>query len=183
MEASRRKEVHNMTLGEKIQQLRKASGISQEQLAEQLDVSRQSVSKWELDDAVPEIGKIVMLSELFSISTDELLKDSPPQSKPGQKDGGPASTTVEQIVRINQANKQINMGFKTVITGLIALVLEFVFLPVLGIMQKAQVNGQGFYTDFMKYTSYPPMPIVFTLTGAVIAAGLCLMAVGYFHKR
>ena len=46
-----------MTLGEKIQQLRKAAGISQEQLAEQLDVSRQSISKWELNDAVPEISK------------------------------------------------------------------------------------------------------------------------------
>ena len=40
-----------MTVGERIQQLRKAAGLSQEQLAEQLDVSRQSVSKWELNDA------------------------------------------------------------------------------------------------------------------------------------
>ena len=54
-----------MTVGERIQQLRKAAGLSQEQLAEQLDVSRQSVSKWELNDAAPEISKIIALSELF----------------------------------------------------------------------------------------------------------------------
>ena len=72
-----------MTLGEKIQQLRKAAGISQEQLAEQLDVSRQSISKWELNDAVPEISKIIILSELFSVSTDELLKDSSIQNLDG----------------------------------------------------------------------------------------------------
>ena len=48
-----------MTVGERIQQLRKAAGLSQEQLAEQLDVSRQSVSKWELNDAAPEISKII----------------------------------------------------------------------------------------------------------------------------
>ena len=69
-----------MTLGEKIQKLRKDAGISQEQLAEQLGVSRQSISKWELNDVIPEIGKIIVLSELFNISTDELLKNSKPQN-------------------------------------------------------------------------------------------------------
>ena len=53
-----------MTVGERIQQLRKAAGLSQEQLAEQLDVSRQSVSKWELNDAAPEISKIIGTQEL-----------------------------------------------------------------------------------------------------------------------
>ena len=64
-----------MTLGEKIQKLRKSCGLSQLQLAEQLDVSRQSVSKWELNESVPDINKIVRLSELFSVSVDELLKE------------------------------------------------------------------------------------------------------------
>ncbi len=65
-----------MTLGEKIQQLRKLKGMSQEQLAEKLNVSRQSVSKWELNDAIPDLSKIVMLSEFFSISADELIKEN-----------------------------------------------------------------------------------------------------------
>lgn len=65
-----------MTLGEKIQQLRKSRGMSQEQLAEKINVSRQSISKWELNDAIPDLNKIVMLSELFSISIDELIKEN-----------------------------------------------------------------------------------------------------------
>ena len=64
-----------MKLNEKLLQLRKERGLSQQQLAEQLDVSRQSVSKWELNESIPDIQNIVAMSELFHVSTDYLLKD------------------------------------------------------------------------------------------------------------
>ncbi len=64
-----------MTIGQKIIQLRNAADISQEQLAETLGVSRQSVSKWEMDQALPQIDKVLQLAEIFSVSTDELLLD------------------------------------------------------------------------------------------------------------
>lgn len=64
-----------MTIGEKISKLRIAANISQEQLAEKISVSRQSVSKWEMDQALPQIDKVLQLCELFDISTDELLHD------------------------------------------------------------------------------------------------------------
>lgn len=64
-----------MTIGEKITHLRNASGMSQEVLADKLSVSRQSVSKWEMDQAQPQIDKILQLCELWGISTDELLYD------------------------------------------------------------------------------------------------------------
>lgn len=64
-----------MTIGEKISQLRTAKGISQEQFAEKISVSRQSVSKWEMDQALPQIDKVLQICELFDISTDELLQD------------------------------------------------------------------------------------------------------------
>lgn len=64
-----------MTLSEKITTHRRSRGWSQEELAEKLGVSRQSVSKWESGLATPEIDKIVMLSEIFGVSTDYLLKD------------------------------------------------------------------------------------------------------------
>ena len=51
-----------MTLGDKIHQLRKARGLSQEQLASQITVSRQAISKWELSEAMPDIDNIVQLS-------------------------------------------------------------------------------------------------------------------------
>ena len=62
-----------MTIGEKIAALRISADISQEQLAEKISVSRQSVSKWEMDQALPQIDKVLQLCELFGISTDDLL--------------------------------------------------------------------------------------------------------------
>ena len=65
-----------MTLGEKIIKLRTSQNISQEELADKLEISRQSVSKWEMDQALPQIDKVLKICELFSISADELLRDN-----------------------------------------------------------------------------------------------------------
>lgn len=65
-----------MNFSEKLLALRKANDLTQEQLAEKLDVSRQSVSKWESGQATPELEKIVALSTVFNVSTDYLLKTS-----------------------------------------------------------------------------------------------------------
>ncbi len=62
-----------MTTGEKLAVLRKKRGITQEQLAEQLGVSRQSVSRWEMDVSFPETDKLIRLSQLFECSIDYLL--------------------------------------------------------------------------------------------------------------
>lgn len=64
-----------MTFGEKLLKLRSDAGLSQDKLAEMLEVSRQSVSKWERDEAMPDTDKIVLISKIFSVSTDSLLKD------------------------------------------------------------------------------------------------------------
>lgn len=62
-------------IGNRISQLRKQNGMSQEELAEKMGVSRQSVSKWESGQSVPEVEKLVQLSDLFHVSTDYLLKE------------------------------------------------------------------------------------------------------------
>lgn len=64
-----------MNLAEKIAIQRKKSGMSQEQLADRLGITRQSVSKWEAASSVPEISKLVAMSEIFHVSLDYLLKD------------------------------------------------------------------------------------------------------------
>ena len=64
-----------MILADKIIALRKKNGWSQEDLAEKLEVSRQSISKWEGAQSIPDMNKILKLSEIFSVSTDYLLKD------------------------------------------------------------------------------------------------------------
>lgn len=71
-----------MRLNEKIYYYRKAMKLSQEELAERVGVSRQSVSKWELGEATPEVEKLLALAGIFGITTDELLRDGePPRSK------------------------------------------------------------------------------------------------------
>lgn len=63
-----------MIFADKLIQLRKKSGWSQEELAQQMHVSRQSVSKWEGAQSVPDLEKMVQLSRLFNVTTDYLLK-------------------------------------------------------------------------------------------------------------
>lgn len=65
-----------MSLGENIYRLRSEKGMSQSELAEALNVSRQSISKWETDGSVPELDKLLSLSSLFGVSLDELVKGS-----------------------------------------------------------------------------------------------------------
>jgi transcriptional regulator with XRE-family HTH domain len=67
------KEVISMTIGERLLKLRKEKNISQEELANVLDVSRQTVSKWETDQSTPDFDKIIPLCEYFGITSDELL--------------------------------------------------------------------------------------------------------------
>lgn len=64
-----------MILADKIIELRKKAGMSQDELAELMDVSRQSVSKWEGAQSIPDLNKILKMSEIFGVSTDYLLKD------------------------------------------------------------------------------------------------------------
>lgn len=63
-----------MNFSENLQTLRKSRGISQEQLAERLDVSRQAVSKWETDGGYPEMDKLIQLCDIFGVTMDELIK-------------------------------------------------------------------------------------------------------------
>lgn len=76
-----------MNLSEKIMDLRKRSGWSQEELAEQLGISRQSVSKWETGESVPDLERIIRMSELWNVSTDYLLKERESEDQPGDAPG------------------------------------------------------------------------------------------------
>ena len=95
-----------MTLGEKLITLRQQAGMSQEALAEKLNVSRQAISKWERDEAMPETENIVRLAKIFSVSTDYLLlPDSPSNNASRPADNQNHSTAaafgrrIERFVR------------------------------------------------------------------------------------
>lgn len=67
-----------MNIADRIQQLRKAKGISQEELADKIGVSRQAVSKWESEQTTPDVEKVLLLSDYFEVTTDYLLKGIEP---------------------------------------------------------------------------------------------------------
>ncbi|MBD5492886.1 MAG: helix-turn-helix transcriptional regulator [Lachnospiraceae bacterium] len=70
-----------MNVADRIQNLRKIKGISQEQLAEAIGVSRQAVSKWESEQSTPDLDKIVLMSDFFDVTTDYLLKGIEPTNE------------------------------------------------------------------------------------------------------
>lgn len=72
-----------MSIGNRIQELRINNGLTQEQLAEKLAVSRQSISKWEMEQSLPEIDKVVQMSKLFSVGTDQILMEEADLKKSG----------------------------------------------------------------------------------------------------
>ncbi len=141
-----------MILADKIIDLRKKNGWSQEELAEQLGVSRQSVSKWESAQSVPDMGRVVQMSELFGVSTDYLLKDSlgQPETAPDEARSDSAARTVgmeeaNAFLRVKERNaKNIALGVLLCILSPICLILtcgaqEFGLIA----LSEAQAAGLG----------------------------------------
>lgn len=72
-----------MNISDRIQSLRKAKGITQEQLADAVGVSRQAVSKWEAEQSVPDLERVVAMAEYFDVTTDYILRGIEPAPKKG----------------------------------------------------------------------------------------------------
>ena len=103
-----------MALSEKLYTLRKKSGLSQEQLAEQLHVSRQAISKWESGTSSPESDKLIAISQYFNVSLDYLMKEDNDQSKD--------TLQTEQRKSAQMGNRtQRSVGFIICIGGIICL--------------------------------------------------------------
>lgn len=74
-----------MNIADRIQYLRKQNGLSQEELADKIGVSRQAVSKWESEQSTPDLDKIIVMSDLFEVTTDYILKGIEPVSTTSKK--------------------------------------------------------------------------------------------------
>lgn len=126
-----------MILADKIILLRKKKGWSQEQLAEKLDISRQSVSKWESGASVPELSKVLKMSEIFGVSTDYLLKEEIEDETQGVQpvtEGEAAETEKKRSVSVEEANAYMDLAKKVstkIATGVILCILSPVCLILL----------------------------------------------------
>ena len=125
-----------MILADKIIENRKKCGWSQEELADKLGVSRQSVSKWEGAQAVPDMKKVVQMADLFGVSTDYLLKDDVEEAPktisesveyPGEQEK-PTGVSMEQANAFLTYNEK---AASTISTGVMLCILSPVLLIVL----------------------------------------------------
>lgn len=148
-----------MNLGETIYKLRATQNLSQEELAEKLDVSRQSVSKWENNMAVPELDKIIRMSELFGVTVDELVKDN---AQPKEEKAPPApALSVVQVIEKNRFEKREIAGIILLSLGGLAFLLLLLLtglgciyaLPVLlcGVVCFVCKKDAGFYCAWLVY--------------------------------
>ena len=131
-----------MILADKIIENRKKNGWSQEELADKLGVSRQSVSKWEGAQAVPDMKKIVQMSEVFGVSTDYLLRDDIEAADPSENT--PVDNGLEETVRqvsLEEASAFLEHNEKaanSISTGVMLCILSPVILIVLGGLAEAE---------------------------------------------
>lgn len=114
------------TFSEKLPELRRKAGLSQEQLADRLGVTRQSVSKWESGTAIPELSKLVALSDLFSVSVDYLVKDRLEEpDQPGSEVPPSTSKLEEQVEEISSYFRGYAYDSKTRLFGLPLVSIRF----------------------------------------------------------
>ncbi len=112
-----------MQIGEKIKQLRKLSGMTQEQLAGKLNISRQALSKWENGAGMPDIECVIKISMLFHISLDELLLEEKTDMEEQKR-----QITLEDLTRINLHNRRMNLLLTSGILFLAVGVMMAVFV-------------------------------------------------------
>ena len=111
-----------MTFSDRLVQLRKTRGWSQEDLADRMDVTRQAVSKWESGQTTPELDKIITLSELFGVSTDYLLKGSEALSPVPETVPAPEDTSLRSVTAA-EAREFLERKAKTALPMAIAAFL------------------------------------------------------------
>ncbi len=129
-----------LELGKKIRQLRKFSGMTQEQLAEKLHVSRQALSKWENDTSLPDLESVIKISRLFQISLEELLLEEKHVEENRIQE---TQITLEDLIQINANSRRMNL-----------LLSSGILLMTIGIMMGAFIYALRSTMSSMGYTLY-----------------------------
>lgn len=122
-----------MNFGENLQNLRKISHISQEELAEKLNVSRQAISKWESNDCYPETEKLLKICELFNCSMDTLLK--------GKIGNSNSSSKKEYDDIMSRFSKGVSIGLFLILIGVTILLSVIGIIPNESLKEKYIITG------------------------------------------
>ena len=175
-----------MIFADKLIDLRKKNGWSQEELAEKLSVSRQTVSKWEGAQSIPDMARIIQLSELFHVSTDYLLKDEKEQTENPEISQDYASEgVVVRTIGMEEANQFLKIkeeNSRRVAVGVLLCILSPVALILLG---GAQSFGLLKWTENMAggIGLVVMMLMIIPAVGLFIISGLRISQYEYLEKE
>lgn len=151
-----------MTIGQKIQFLRKQRSWSQEMLAEQLSVSRQALSKWELGTSVPDAVNLLKLSKLFAVSVDYLLDDTVDAPEDGQSHN--TAKIIAERFKISKRAKRF-IAEKGYIACYILIGRDILALLVLGLICFAYLSP---LSAVMSLQAFPPQAFIVPIVACII---------------
>ena len=143
-----------MTMGEKLQLLRKSRGLSQEQLAAELDVSRQAVSKWECGDSTPDLDKLRAICTYFGVTTDYLIWENEGDAPRGAETAAPDAEKKPDY-RIRRDNFRASVrkngywaGYAVAIVGGSMLLRLLISLVTVGVLMGRNEDVYSEFPDF-----------------------------------
>ncbi len=177
-----------MILADKIMNLRKQQGMSQEELAHQLGISRQSVSKWESGASIPDLDKILKLSNLFGVSTDYLLKDELEElsySETGSTMDDDIDSENVKNVSVEEANAFMDLYERVsgkIATGVLLCILSPIVLIFFGGL--SECAGMNAYEDVLAGIGVAVLLIIVAVAvGFFIMYGMQLDKYEYMEKE
>jgi len=153
-----------MKIGEKIALCRKSAGLSQEDLASRLHISRQAVSRWETGEAVPDTDKVILLSRLFAVSTDYLLIENINTGNGNVEQ--PKSAVLERRRKF-----RIVFGISLLISGILSVLAALILSGLWAAYTTHWVTALGpFRTALFKTWRIMPLILgtVLTITGGTV---------------
>ena len=168
-----------MEIGNKINQLRKLSGMTQEQLAEKLNVSRQTISKWESDSTSPDLESIVKISRIFHVSLDDLLKEG----EAGVANKTAEQITLEDLMKINLHNRKMTL---LLISGLIFIMVSILNFAYVIALQSTTLSTQYMLYRYIVTGQYENAPIDYMrlMIPSIIAAAIgVILFISYTIER
>ncbi len=163
-----------MILADKIINLRKKSGMSQEELAEKMNVSRQAVSKWEGAQSIPELEKILQLGRIFGVTTDYLLKDEIEL----EEFSGESDSDKVRVVTLAEANEYLEQRKSSsvkIAVGAFLCILSVIPLLFLGVLYEEKPG-------FLPLSENFAMALGLILMFFIVAGAVCLFLVCGFKN-
>lgn len=178
-----------MTFGEKIQRLRKEKGFSQEELAEKLSVTRQTVSKWELDQSTPDLEHIEKLCDIYEVTADYLIRQAQPENHEPTETPPEAAGTQDaerkQIVFVPTDSRRrysslFVLGIVLVCIGICGI---FTFVILSALNPWGATVGKFYFEGLIAFLIGTNSLVWFILLCITEIAGIICTVTGIFKKR